>query len=82
MEDYKNAVKYYGIMYGYSYAMEAFLIKDEILNPLEPDIGMSHWSFAEFQYLLKSKKISKDIAEQIFKIGMKKGASLYRPLKF
>ena len=77
--EFSEAVKYYGVVFGYSYAYEAFKVKEGILRPLKPQVNLSHIIFAEAHSLIESNKISRDLASQMFEIGCKKGVALYRP---
>ncbi len=70
---FREAVKYYGVAFGDSYAFEGFMIKDGFKDPLEPELRMSHFIWADVHYLIKSKKISREVAIQMFVIGRKKG---------
>jgi hypothetical protein len=79
--NYNLATKYYGIVFGFAYCQNADLIKSGIHNALEPDINMSHFAFSQVDSFIKNGKIPKELAIQIFTLGMKKGASFYRPFR-
>ena len=79
--NYNLATKYYGIVFGFAYCQNADLIKSDIHNALEPNMNLSHFAFSEVESLIRNGKIPEELAIHIFTLGMKKGASLFRPLR-